>query len=226
MDARMPRIPFFTLAPFVLTACVSAPPSLQGNLAWTFDDVAAGTLPPGFVVDATRRVGPLATWEVTAAKDAPSAPHALALTYPDHKSYDSFNLCWCPGVVFGDGTLRVRMCARSGKEDQGGGLIWRAAGPDDYYVARLNPLENNLRLYHVVKGNREMLASADFVAQVGRWYDLKVEHQGDRIVCGIDGRDLILAQDAALRRPGGVGVWTKADAATDFDDLRIEGGSR
>jgi hypothetical protein len=215
------RFPLAAL--LLLSACVHSPAPLQGVREWHFDDVAAGGLPEGFVVDATRRVGALATWEVGVSAGAPSGSQALLLSYPNHKSYDSFNLCWHRGIGFRDGSISVRLCARSGKEDQGGGLLWRAQGPDDYYVARLNPLEGNLRLYHVLGGNRTMLASADCEAKVGQWYELRIEHHGQRIRAAVDGKVLLEVDDAALGAPGGVGVWTKADAATDFDDLRIEG---
>ncbi len=204
-------------------ACAVPRPALQGTLQWSFEDVALGAVPADFVVDATRRVGPLAAWEVTESKGAPSPKQALSLSYPNHKSYDSFNLCWNQSVGFLDGVVTVRMCARSGTEDQGGGLIWRARGPDDYYVVRLNPLESNLRLYHVVAGNRTMLASAECVAVVGQWHELGVEQRQDLIQCAVDGKVLIAIADATLPDAGGIGLWTKADAATDFDDLRVEG---
>jgi len=217
----------FGLALVVCAAACAAPaPVVSGPQAWSFDDVAAGALPAGFAVDATRRVGPLATWEVAVSSGAPSAPQALSLSYPNHRSYDSFNLCWNRGAAFRDGVLSVKVCARSGKEDQGGGLLWRAQGPDDYYVARLNPLENNLRLYHVVGGNRTMLASADCTAKVRQWHELRVEHRGDTIRCAVDGVQKIEVTDATLGKAGGIGLWTKADAATDFDDLRLAGEAR
>jgi hypothetical protein len=152
-----------------LLGCSTPPAPFVGERTFTFDDVVPQTLPPGFRANATRRVGPLATWEVADSAGAPSGGRALSLSYPNHRSYDSFNLCWTPDVQFLDGSLRARVCARSGNEDQGGGVMWRAHGPDDHYVARLNPLERNLRLYHVVRGNRTMLASADAPAVAGRW---------------------------------------------------------
>ncbi|MDO8348738.1 MAG: hypothetical protein Q7T30_00760, partial [Planctomycetota bacterium] len=193
----------FAFALLVFAAGCAAPrPAASGPMAWSFDDVAAGALPVGFAVDATRRVGPLATWEVAASAGAPSAPHALSLSYPNHRSYDSFNLCWNGAVRLGDGVLSVKLCARSGAEDQGGGLLWRAQGPDDYYVARLNPLESNLRLYHVVGGNRTMLAHAACEARVGQWYELRVEHRGDLIRCAVDGVQKIEVVDATLAKAG------------------------
>jgi hypothetical protein len=208
---------------FAHAACAAPPEPLRGSRRWTFDDTAEGKLPAGFVVDATRRVGALATWEVVAVANAPSAPKVLALTYPNHKSYDSFNLCWVPGLSFRDGVLGVKFCARSGKEDQGGGLIWRATGPNDYYVVRLNPLESNLRLYHVVGGTRTMLASADCAARTGEWHELRIEHRGDWITCSVDGQERLSVRDATLTAAGGIGLWTKADAATEFDDLVVQG---
>jgi hypothetical protein len=209
---------------FGLSACeATTTQPLRGELRLGFDELAAGKLPAGWVADATRRVGPLATWEVADSAGAPSAPHALSLSYPNHKQYDSFNLCWTPAVQFADGTLEVSVCARSGKEDQGGGILWRAQGPDDYYIVRLNPLESNLRLYVVQRGNREMLASAEAKAELGRWYRLAVTHQGQRIECRVDGQLLLTVDDATLPQAGGVGVWTKADAATDFDDFVVLG---
>lgn len=208
----------------LLAACHTAPPPLTGDRHWSFEDTPSGKLPAGFRVDATRRVGPLATWEVATSNGAPSPSQALSLSYPNHKQYDSFNLCWTPEVQFRDGTLAVALCARSGKEDQGGGLLWRAKGADDYYVARLNPLEANLRLYTVKDGNREMLASADVPAKAGEWHTLTIDHRGDHIRCAIDGKVVIDLRDATFPDAGGIGVWTKADAATDFDDLVVKGG--
>lgn len=203
-----------------LAACAGAP-ALQQPLTWSFEDVADGKLPSGFAADATRRVGPLASWEVTASRGCPSGKQALCLTYPNHKQYDSFNLCWTRELSFGDGTLAVSLCARSGEEDQGGGLIWRAQSPDDYYIARLNPLESNLRLYKVIGGNREMLADAKVTADLHQWVRMQITMRGTHMTVAIDGKVLLQADDQALPKAGGVGVWTKADAATDFDDLTV-----
>lgn len=222
---RLTSLPLL-VALLLVVACAGPRPALQGMRQWNFDEVAVGAVPADFTVDATRRVGPLASWEVTESKGAPSPKHALSLSYPNHKSYDSFNLCWNKSVGFLDGAVTVNLCARSGTEDQGGGLIWRARGPDDYYVVRLNPLESNLRLYHVVAGNRTMLASAECASVVGQWHELRVEHRQDLIQCAVDGKVLIAVADAALPDAGGIGLWTKADAATDFDDLRVDGTVR
>lgn len=212
------------LAAFSLSfaACSHPEPAPPGTVTtWSFDDTAAGMLPAGFRSDATRRADPIAKWEVRAIDDAPSGSHVLSLPRVEHNSGDTFNLCWTDDLVFLDGSLRVKLRDRSGREDSGGGLIWRARGRNNYYVARYNPLERNLRLYHVVAGLRTMIASADVDLQ-NAWYDLAVEHHGDHIQVALDGRVLLDVHDDTLPHPGGIGVWTKADAATDFDDLRVE----
>jgi len=112
--------------------------------------------------------------------------------------------------------LGVRLRAEGGEEDQGGGLVWRARGPDDYYVARWNPLEDNLRLYTVVGGKREPLASAAISADRQAWHSLEVTMQGERIEILFDGTEALQFEDRTFGPGGRVGLWTKADAATSF----------
>ncbi|GAB4139078.1 MAG: hypothetical protein Fur0037_05140 [Planctomycetota bacterium] len=133
-------------------AACAGTPGAPVFLRLGFDDLAPGDLPDGFVVDATRGGGPLATWSVARAGDAPSAPNVLSLIRVEHGRGDTFNLCWNPGIPFGDGEISLRLRATGGEEDQGGGVIWRALDRDHYYVTRLNPLEGNLRLYFVEGG--------------------------------------------------------------------------
>lgn len=89
-------------------------------------------------------------------------------------------------------------------------------------MARLNPLEHNLRLYFVKDGSRTMLASAEVAVPTGSWSELRADHRGDHITVWLDGVQLLEARDATFPQPGGIGLWTKADATTDFDDLRVE----
>ena len=119
--------------------------------------------------------------------------------------------------------LRVRLRADRGEEDQGGGLFWRARGPEDYYVARWNPLEDNLRLYHVLGGKRTQLASADIATDPRAWHDLEVRVEGPQVVIRFDGRERLRFEDHSLAAGGGFGLWTKADAATSFDELVVSG---
>ncbi len=185
--------------------------------------VLAGCSAPGggaeWRADATGVREPLAAWEWTTGADG---REVVRLVEPRHGSPSTFNLAWNPDADFRDGVLEVSLRADSGVVDQGGGLIWRARGPDDYYVARANPLEDNLRLYTVVDGRRRQLASADLPLEEGVWYRLRIEHVGDHVRVGLDGRTLLDVHDDTFSDAGGIGYWTKADAATSFADLVVE----
>jgi hypothetical protein len=110
----------------------------------------------------------------------------------------------------------------AGKEDQGGGPIWRAKDADNYYIARWNPLEKNFRVYFVKDGRRKRLASADIDVDPGKWHEIEIEHVGNKIVAEFDDKKLIEIKDSTFTEAGMVGLWTKADAATAFDDFEIE----
>lgn len=187
-----------------------------------FDDVAAGGLPDDFVVAGTNQQGPLASWEVQPDEMAPTRPNVLRLTAPNHASGGTFNLCWNRELQFGDGSVAVRFRADDGVIDQGGGLVWRVRDADNYYIARMNPLESNYRLYVVKDGRRRQLASADVEIAAGEWHELSIRQEGDEIECFLDGTPRLQATDATFPDAGGVGFWTKADAATSFDDLIVE----
>jgi hypothetical protein len=182
---------------------------------------AAGSLPSGWKVEGTRQDGPLATWKAIEDLSAPGSANVLALTSPNHASGSTFNLCWTNQVRFEDGALEVSIKPVSGKEDQGGGLIWRVKDKDDYYICRANPLEQNFRVYFVKDGTRHQLASASLPIPAGAWHTIRVEQVGDRIACSLDGKRLLEAQDSTIRGEGGIGLWTKSDAASEFAALRI-----
>ena len=194
----------------------------EAPLAQGFDEQEPGKLPKGWVVAATHPKGPLATWGAARDPSAPSPPNALALVATNHDSGATFNLCWTDSVRFADGTLAVAFKAVAGEEDQGGGPIWRVQDASNYYVCRANPLESNFRVYVVKDGERTQLASADVEIASGTWHTIEIEHAGERIACWLDGKKLLEASDARIPAAGGVGVWTKADAVTSFDDLRVE----
>jgi hypothetical protein len=192
------------------------------DLRFGFDREPAGHPPPGWTIAATDPGGPLAEWQIKADPEAPSAPNVLAITTIHDDSGGVFNLCWVREVVFQDGVIEAIVRADSGRKDQGGGLIWRAQDADNYYVARFNPLEDNFRLYSVKEGRRKQLASAAGLGvKSGEWFKLKIVHQGDKIEAYLNGRKYLEATDSTLTRAGGIGFWSKADAASSFDDLVV-----
>ncbi len=192
------------------------------ELEWTFENIPVGEIPQGWKVEGTNQRGPLATWQVVEEKDAPSGTHVLALIRPNHHFGGTFNLCWTDKIRFKDGEIEVHFKANSGVEDQGGGVIWRAKDKDNYYISRFNPLENNFRIYYVKDGARRMLASARIKLPAHTWHELKITHYGTKICGYLNGKKLLEVKDNTFPDAGGVGLWTKADAATSFDDFEVE----
>jgi hypothetical protein len=92
----------------------------------------------------------------------------------------------------------------------------------NYYIARANALENNVRLYRVVDGHRQQFAGVDVPVPNGRWQTLTLRVDGDRFAVALDGRELFQATDQTFSEAGRVGLWTKADSLTHFDDLVVQ----
>jgi hypothetical protein len=117
--------------------------------------------------------------------------------------------------------LSVRFKPVAGTVDQAGGIAVRLSTPDDYYVARANALEDNVRFYRVVKGRREQLASANAKVAANQWHTLALRAEGDRFTVSFDGKALLTARDNAFPDAGKVALWTKADSVTYFDTISI-----
>jgi hypothetical protein len=106
--------------------------------------------------------------------------------------------------------------------DQAAGLMVRVRDPRNYYIVRANALENNVRLYRVVGGRRTQFAGVDVPVPRDRWQSLGLRIEGDRLSVTLDGRELFTATDRTFRGPGRVGLWTKADSLTHFDNLEVQ----
>ncbi len=192
------------------------------EIEFTFENIPVGKIPTGWKIEATNQKGPLATWQVVEDKTAPSGKKVLALTSPNHTFGGTFNLCWTDQIKFKDGEIEVKFKANSGVEDQGGGVIWRVQDEDNYYISRYNPLENNFRIYYVKEGARRMLASARIKLPAHQWHELKIKHSGKKISGYLNGKKLLEVEDNTFPNAGGVGLWTKADAATAFDNFVVD----
>ena len=179
-----------------------------------------GKLPAGWKAERTGK-GKGSVWKVVADATAPGKTgHALAQTAAGPSSL--FNLCIAEGTRFQNGEVSVAFKAVAGKLDQGGGIVWRLQDANNYYVARMNPLEDNLRFYKVVAGKRTQLATKEGLkVPTGEWHTLKIRQMGDRIACYLDGKKQLEATDRTFLNAGRVGLWTKADAQTNFDNLAV-----
>src|SRR6185295_19384868 len=131
----------------------------------------------------------------------------------------TFPYCVFTGGSLADGFVEVKFKPISGREDQAGGLIWRFKDGDNYYVARANALENNVSLYYTEGGSRKTIKYVDAPVAGNAWHALRVEFAGRRIKVLFDGVARIELDDAHIEGAGAVGVWTKADSVTVFDNF-------
>lgn len=132
-----------------------------------------------------------------------------------------FPLCVFDTVKASDVELGVSFTPIAGKIDQAAGLMFRVKDASNYYVARANALENNVNLYHVVRGVRRQIAGVNVPVLTGKVQQLGVRIEGDAIKVSFDGRSLINVNDRTIQGSGAVGLWTKADSLTAFYELTV-----
>jgi len=197
-----------------------APQQTSGKqFAYNFDGDTLGQMPAKFH-SAKTGGGAQEKWVVTADPAAPSKPNVVAQTSTDQTDY-RFPLLISDEGSFQDLDVSVKFKAVSGSIDRAGGLVFRLKDPNNYYIVRANALENNYRLYHVVNGRRSQFGGANLKVTSGEWHELRVEAEGNNITCYYDGNQKIEATDDTFKDAGKVGLWTKADSVTYFDDLNV-----
>jgi hypothetical protein len=198
-----------------------APPQASGTtVSYNFDAEIAGGMPAKFHSARTGQGGE-GKWAVMADPTAPSKPNIVAQTSTDKTDY-RFPLLISDEGSFKDLELSVKFKAVAGEVDRAAGLVFRLQDANNYYIVRANALEDNYRLYHVVKGSRRQFAGANFKVTSGEWHELKVECIGNKIICYYDGQKKIEATDDTFKEAGKIALWTKADSVTYFDDLVVK----
>jgi len=178
----------------------------------SFDTDKPGALPAGWIAGVTGRGS--SKWIIETDTTAPSKPNVLK-----QSGIGAFPWCIRKDVSIVDGFVEVKFKPISGKEDQAGGVVWRWKDGDNYYVVRANALENNVALYYTENGNRRTLKYVDAPVARDAWHHLRVEFQGARIQVLLDGKGYIEYEDKHITGAGAVGVWTKTDSITAFDDF-------
>jgi hypothetical protein len=113
----------------------------------------------------------------------------------------------------------VKFKALSGKEDRAGGVVWRAKDANNYYIARANALENNVTIYHTINGRRTEKKRARMSVASNQWHTLRVDFQANHFTVTFNGQKSLEWDDETFKDAGRVGVWTKADSVTEFDDF-------
>ena len=200
------------LCAFALAACGPAPTSGRAETITfatskglgDFEFAATGNGPPG-------------EWSIVRN----DAVQALAQTGTD-STEDRFPLAIYRPFSGRNLYVSTRFMPVSGAVDQAGGVILRFTPAGDYYLARANALENNVRLYRVIAGKRQMIAGVDANVSSRAWHTLGIAARDDRFIILFDGRELFGATDATLRDAGRVGLWTKADSVTRFESIHIK----
>lgn len=189
-----------------------------------FSDNAVGQPPKGFEFGYTAKAGAPGKWIV----EAEGANKYLTQLDAD-STRARFPVAVVSDISAADLDVSVRFRPISGRVDQAAGLVWRYRDQDNYYIVRANALEDNVVLYKVEKGTRTDLPVKGEGRTYGKktevpakqWSTLRVVANGRLFEVYFNGTRLYDVEDATFTQPGKVGVWTKADSVTQFDDLTI-----
>jgi 3-keto-disaccharide hydrolase len=190
-----------------------------------FNQDVAEQPPKGFEFGHTAGVGKPGQWVV----QMDGTNTVLAQTDPD-STRARFPVAVISDLSASDVDLSVRFKPISGQIDQAGGLVWRYQNQDNYYIVRANALEDNVVLYKVEGGKRTDLPlkgegrtyGKKIEVPAGQWSTLRVVANGRLFEVYFGGSKLYEVEDDTFAGPGKVGLWTKADSVTQFDDLTIE----
>jgi len=195
-----------------------------------FDSAKPGSLPAGWTVVMTH-TGGAPKWEIRQDASAPSKPNVLAQVSSDGTE-GRFPMAILNRATYRDGELSVKFKTVAGRADQPAGIVWRYRDPDNYYLVRANALENNIVMYRVQDGHWVPLAPRGKPSQyygvrhripAHTWSILKVSFRKSRFEVYFDHRKVFEAEDSTFAQAGKVGLWTKADSVTYFDDFQFSG---
>jgi len=192
--------------------------AMVANCAFTqaategFDTLAVGDAPGGWQCGVSGRGDP--KWLVEPDQTAPSKPNVLK-----QSGQGTFPWCTKNGASLKDGFVEVKFKSIAGREDQAGGVVWRFTSPRSFYVARANALENNVSLYYMWLGLRRTIQYVDAPVPARQWNTLRVKFVGENIKVLLNGKTYIDVRDDHISGTGQVGIWTKADSVTAFDDF-------
>src|SRR5947207_314808 len=168
----------------------------------------------------TRAGSGQAKWTIEADATAPSTPNVLK-----QSGQAAYPVCIKDDTNLKDGFVEVKVKAISGKEDQAGGVVWRLKDANNYYVARANALEDNVTIYDTVNGRRTERKRSKMKVAPNQWHTLRVDFNGSHFTVTFDNKKAIEWDDNTFKDAGKVGVWTKADSVTAFDDFSYGGTS-
>ncbi len=202
----------------LISGCVTKQPAIKYQLnesaapgqmiKWTFDTDPVGGLPKGANVFS-------GDWIIRTDSDAPTPPNALCQI-----GVSEFPALSLSDTVYVDAAVSSFFKPISGHTDQAAGIIFRIQDKDNYYILRVNALEDNINLYKYVAGRRSLIKGVSVNVESGKWQELRVENTGNRIQGFLNGQMVVEATDDTFSA-GRVGIWTKADSVTCFDNIQI-----
>ncbi len=193
---------------YSLSLVIAGQAPLPKASEWTFDEDPVGGLPAGAMVFS-------GSWAVRAETGAPSPPNALCQT-----GSTEFPALSLSETVFTDATVEASFKPISGREDQAAGIIFRIQDKSNYYIVRANALEGNVNIYKYVRGRRIFIKGTNADVRPNRWQQLGVEAMASRIR-GFLSRHLVIEAVDDTFKAGKIGLWTKADSVTCFDNVSV-----
>ena len=156
-------------------------------------------------------------WVVEEMAGAPSGKKVLV----QRATKNQFNVIVAPGGPYSDVDVSMKFKPVAGREDASGGIVFRFTD-GKYYVVRANALEDNFRLYSYDRGRRQLATATVKTPALGQWHSVRLVAVGDHMQAWLDGKLYLDHRDPRFKS-GRVGLWTKADSVTAFDDLGIRG---
>ena len=178
-----------------------------------------GAAPADFDFGLTGQGAP-GQWIVTRDASA-TGGRAIEQASADRTDY-RFPLAIYRPVLAKNVDVSVRFKPVAGSVDQAGGVALRLIDPNNYYVARANALEDNVRFYRVSNGRRIEIAGANLKVSSNEWHTLGLKAEGENFTVTFDGKELYRATDKFITDAGRVALWTKADSVTRFDRIAIK----
>jgi hypothetical protein len=209
--------------PLIVMAALAFTVSSADAQTITFENETPGKPPKDFEFGLAGEGGP-GRWEVVADKAAAGGKALAQLSA--NTAANRFLVAIYRPTVFADGEVTTRCKPVSGRVDQACGLIIRAADAMNYYIARSNALESNVRFYRVRNGVRQQLATAENVKTPrGQWHTLTLRAEGNRYTVSINGKTLHATTDTSTAEPrpteGRAGLWVKSDSVSHFERIDV-----
>lgn len=184
---------------------------------WNFDDDVPGRLPAGFTLGTLFDGRPAGEWKVFHSERARSSMQVLAQVQSKGADH-AYKMLLINGTEAADLDMEVAFLPVGGRAELGAGVIWRAADDRNYYLLRASAVEQSVRLYRVVKGVQQLVESRSQTISLKNWHKLRVRAVGCELSVSYDGRELLHLCDRTFQS-GRIGLWTRSDAVTYFDDL-------